>query len=145
MIDKNRKYGLATLALHAGQRPDPSTTACAVPIYATSSYVFESPQHAADLFALREFGNIYSRIMNPTTDVLENRLAALDGGIGGLAFSSGQYGRHPHDHPFGTEFPLVLQSVWGDVDAIHPDLPEAGRRSAVFRSRSTGSNRRADR
>lgn len=90
MVDKNREYGLATLALHAGQKPDPSTMACAVPIYATSSYVFESPEHAADLFALREEGNIYSRLMNPTNDVLEKRLAALDGGIGGLAFSSGQ-------------------------------------------------------
>ncbi len=82
--------GLGTLALHAGQQPDPSTTARAVPIYATSSYVFHSSDHAADLFALREFGNIYSRLMNPTNDVLEKRLAALDGGIGALAFASGQ-------------------------------------------------------
>jgi O-acetylhomoserine (thiol)-lyase len=85
-----KKYRLATLALHAGQEPDPATTACAVPIYATSSYVFKSTEHAADLFALREFGNIYSRLMNPTNDVLEKRLAALDGGVGALAFSSGQ-------------------------------------------------------
>jgi O-acetylhomoserine (thiol)-lyase len=85
-----RKPGLGTLALHAGQEPDPTTTARAVPIYATSSYVFKSTDHAADLFALKEFGNIYSRLMNPTNDVLEKRLAALDGGIGGLAFASGQ-------------------------------------------------------
>src|SRR3990172_6717082 len=84
------KAHLETLALHAGQEPDPTTTARAVPIYATSSYVFKSTDHAADLFALKEFGNIYSRLMNPTNDVLEKRLAALDGGIGGLAFSSGQ-------------------------------------------------------
>jgi O-acetylhomoserine (thiol)-lyase len=83
-------YRLRTLALHAGQEPDPATTARAVPIYATSSFVFKNTEHAADLFALREFGNIYSRIMNPTNDVLEKRLTALEGGIGALAFSSGQ-------------------------------------------------------
>jgi O-acetylhomoserine (thiol)-lyase len=83
-------YRLGTLALHAGQEPDPTTTARAVPIYATSSYVFKNTDHAANLFGLREFGNIYSRIMNPTNDVLEKRLAAIDGGIGALAFSSGQ-------------------------------------------------------
>ncbi len=86
----NEQYRLATLALHAGQEPDSATTACAVPIYATSSYVFKSTEHAANLFALKEFGNIYSRLMNPTNDVLEKRLAALDGGVGGLAFASGQ-------------------------------------------------------
>jgi O-acetylhomoserine (thiol)-lyase len=90
MINEKGKHRLATLALHAGQEPDPSTNACAVPIYATSSYVFKDTTHAADLFALRETGNIYSRIMNPTNDVLEKRLAALDGGIGGLTFASGQ-------------------------------------------------------
>jgi O-acetylhomoserine (thiol)-lyase len=83
-------YRLGTLALHAGQEPDPATTARAVPIYATSSYVFKDTDHAANLFGLREFGNIYSRIMNPTNDVLEKRLAAIDGGIGALAFASGQ-------------------------------------------------------
>ena len=90
MADAQRKRGLGTLALHAGQEPDPTTTARAVPIYATTSYVFKDAETAANLFGLREFGNIYSRIMNPTNDVLEKRLAALDGGIGGLAFSSGQ-------------------------------------------------------
>jgi O-acetylhomoserine (thiol)-lyase len=85
-----KKYGLGTLALHAGQELDPATMARAVPIYATSSYAFRDTDHAADLFALKEFGNIYSRLMNPTNDVLEKRLAALDGGIGGLAFASGQ-------------------------------------------------------
>lgn len=83
-------YRLATLALHAGQEPDSATSARAVPIYATSSFVFRDSGHAADLFALREFGNIYSRIMNPTNDVLEKRLAAIDGGGGALAFASGQ-------------------------------------------------------
>jgi O-acetylhomoserine (thiol)-lyase len=90
MSKERKKPGLGTLALHAGQSPDPATTACAVPIYATSSFVFKSTEHAADLFALKEFGNIYSRLMNPTNDVLEKRLAALDGGVGGLAFASGQ-------------------------------------------------------
>lgn len=83
-------YRLGTLALHAGQGPDPVTLARAVPIYATSSYVFKSTDHAADLFALKEFGNIYSRLMNPTNDVLEKRLAALDGGAAALALASGQ-------------------------------------------------------
>jgi O-acetylhomoserine (thiol)-lyase len=82
--------GLGTRAIHAGQVPDPTTTARAVPIYATTSYVFHDTEHAANLFGLREFGNIYTRLMNPTTDVLEKRLAALDGGAAGLAFSSGQ-------------------------------------------------------
>ncbi|MCE5307499.1 MAG: aminotransferase class I/II-fold pyridoxal phosphate-dependent enzyme [Acidobacteriales bacterium] len=89
MADFHRKPGIGTLALHAGQEPDPTTTACAVPIYATSSYVFHDAAHAANLFGLREFGNIYSRLTNPTNDVLEKRLAALDGGVGALAFASG--------------------------------------------------------
>jgi len=76
--------------LHAGQEKDPTTNARAVPIYATTSYVFDSTEHAANLFALKEFGNIYSRLMNPTVDVLEKRLAALDGGAAALAFASGQ-------------------------------------------------------
>ena len=80
---------LETLALHAGQEPDPATGSRAVPIYATTSYVFKDTDHAADLFALKEFGNIYTRLMNPTNDVLEKRLAALDGGAAGLAFASG--------------------------------------------------------
>ena len=83
-------YRLGTLALHAGQEPDPTTHARAVPIYATTSYVFKDTTHAANLFALKEFGNIYSRLMNPTNDVLEKRLAAMDGGAAGLAFASGQ-------------------------------------------------------
>ncbi len=81
---------LATLALHAGQIPDGTTLSRAVPIYQTSSYVFKNSEHAANLFALKEFGNIYTRLMNPTTDVLEKRVAALDGGAAALAFASGQ-------------------------------------------------------
>jgi O-acetylhomoserine (thiol)-lyase len=83
--------GLGTRALHAGQEPDPATGSRALPIYQTTSYVFKDTQHAADLFALKEFGNIYTRIMNPTTDAFEKRMAALDGGIGALAVSSGQH------------------------------------------------------
>jgi len=79
-----------TLALHAGYRSDPATGAVAVPIYQTTSYQFDSPEHAANLFALKELGNIYTRIMNPTNDVLEQRIAALDGGAAALAVSSGQ-------------------------------------------------------
>jgi O-acetylhomoserine (thiol)-lyase len=81
--------GLGTKALHAGQAPDAATNARAVPIYQTSSYTFNSSEHAANLFALKEMGNIYTRIMNPTTDVLEKRLAEMDGGVGGLALASG--------------------------------------------------------
>ena len=81
---------LATLAVHGGQAPDPATKARAVPIYQTTSYLFDNADHAARLFALQEFGNIYTRIMNPTTDVLEKRIAALEGGMAGLALASGQ-------------------------------------------------------
>jgi O-acetylhomoserine (thiol)-lyase len=81
---------LDTLALHAGQSPDSTTLSRAVPIYQTTSYVFKSSEHAANLFGLKEFGNIYTRLMNPTTDVLEQRLAALDGGVAALAVASGQ-------------------------------------------------------
>jgi O-acetylhomoserine (thiol)-lyase len=81
---------LATLAVHGGQERDPTTTARAVPIYQTTSYVFHDADHAARLFALQEFGNVYTRIMNPTTDVFEKRVAALEGGAAGLALASGQ-------------------------------------------------------
>ncbi len=82
-------YRLGTLAIHGGQEPDPTTGARAVPIYQTTSYVFNDHEHAANLFALNEFGNIYSRIMNPTVDVFEKRMAALEGGVLGLGFASG--------------------------------------------------------
>jgi O-acetylhomoserine (thiol)-lyase len=82
-------YRLGTMALHAGQEPDPTTGSRAVPIYQTTSYVFNDHNHAANLFALNEFGNIYSRIMNPTVDVFEKRVAALEGGVLGLGFASG--------------------------------------------------------
>jgi O-acetylhomoserine (thiol)-lyase len=85
----SHSFGFTTRQLHAGQRPDPATGSRAVPIYQTTSYQFRDTEHAANLFALKEMGNIYTRIMNPTTDVLEQRLAALEGGVGALAASSG--------------------------------------------------------
>ncbi len=87
---KQHNYRFETLQLHAGQQPDPTTGARAVPIYQTTSFNFNDAQHAADLFALQKFGNIYTRIMNPTTDVFEQRIAALEGGAAALATASGQ-------------------------------------------------------
>ena len=90
----SKRYRFETLQLHAGQKPDPATGARAVPIYQTTSYVFEDSDHAARLFDLKEFGNIYTRIMNPTTAVFEERLAALEGGVAALATASGQAAIH---------------------------------------------------
>src|SRR5659263_119470 len=84
-----RKLKFDTLQVHAGQKPDPTTGSRAVPIYQTTSYVFRDTQHAENLFALREGGNIYSRIMNTTSDVFEQRVAALEGGVAALAVASG--------------------------------------------------------
>ena len=84
-----REPGFNTLAVHAGAKPDPATGARATPIYQTTSYVFDDVEHAASLFGLKSFGNIYTRIMNPTQAVLEERLAALEGGTAGLATASG--------------------------------------------------------
>src|SRR5512146_1102818 len=90
MSEEEKDWGFDTVALHGGQQPDPATASRAVPIYQTTSYVFEDADHAASLFALEEPGNIYTRIMNPTTDVFEKRVALLEGGIGALATASGQ-------------------------------------------------------
>jgi len=89
-MEMEKKQGFDTLALHAGQTADPTTGSRAVPIYQTTSYVFRDSEHAANLFALKEFGNIYTRLMNPTTDVFEKRVAAIEGGTGALAVASGQ-------------------------------------------------------
>src|SRR5512140_1177764 len=94
-------FGFNTRQLHAGQQPDPTTGSRAVPIYQTTSYQFKSTEHAANLFALKEFGNIYTRIMNPTNDVFEQRIASLEGGVGALAVSSG------HAAQFQAIFTLV--------------------------------------
>jgi len=90
MAEKEPNFRLETLAVHGGQEADPTTGARAVPIYQTTSYQFKSTEHAAALFGLKEFGNIYTRLMNPTTDILEKRIALLDGGVGALAVASGQ-------------------------------------------------------
>jgi len=88
--DIERPLGFNTRALHAGYDPDPTTHARAVPIYQSTSFTFDDTEHAARLFALQEFGNIYTRIMNPTTAVVENRIASLENGAGALALASGQ-------------------------------------------------------
>jgi O-acetylhomoserine (thiol)-lyase len=85
-----RQLGFSTKSLHAGHTPDAASHARAVPIYQTTSFTFENSDHAASLFALQQFGNIYSRIMNPTTDVFEQRVAALEGGVAALGLASGQ-------------------------------------------------------
>src|SRR5690242_763676 len=89
-MSDEKKQQLATIAVHGGQSPDPATGSRAVPIYQTTSYLFQDADHAGRLFALKEFGNIYTRIMNPTTDVFEKRVAALEGGVAALATGSGQ-------------------------------------------------------
>jgi O-acetylhomoserine (thiol)-lyase len=94
MQERDRQFGFDTLAVHAGQRPDPVTGSRAVPIYQTGAFVFEDTDHAANLFALQRFGNIYGRIMNPTTAVFEERIAALEDGIGAIATASGQSAQH---------------------------------------------------
>ncbi|MDT8446559.1 MAG: O-acetylhomoserine aminocarboxypropyltransferase/cysteine synthase [bacterium] len=101
------KYRIETQAVHAGQVPDPTTNSRAVPIYQTTSYVFDSPEHGANLFALKEFGNIYTRIMNPTTDVFEKRMAELEGGVAALGVSSGM----------SAEF-IALTNIAGSGDEI---------------------------
>src|SRR5881628_1686661 len=89
-MSETKQQQFATLAVHAGQVPDPTTGSRAVPIYQTTSFLFQDADHAGRLFALKEFGNIYTRIMNPTTDVFEKRVAALEGGAAALATASGQ-------------------------------------------------------
>src|SRR5687767_15357814 len=88
-MEEAREFGFETRQVHAGQRPDPNTGARAVPIYQTTSYVFEDPESAAAYFNLQEYGNTYSRIMNPTVAVFEERIASLEGGVGAVAFASG--------------------------------------------------------
>jgi O-acetylhomoserine (thiol)-lyase len=120
----------ATLCLHAGQTPDPTTGARAVPIYQTTSYVFRDSEHAANLFALKEFGNIYTRIMNPTTDVFEQRIAALEGGTGALAVSSGQAATIfavLNVTQVGDEIVSANNLYGGTYQLFHYTLPKLGR------------------
>jgi len=121
---------LGTLALHAGQIPDPTTGARAVPIYQTTSYVFRDSEHAANLFALKEFGNIYTRIMNPTTDVFEQRIAAIEGGTGALAVSSGQAATTLallNITRVGDEIVSANNLYGGTYQLFHYTLPKLGR------------------
>jgi len=122
---------LDTIAVHSGQEsPDPTTGARAVPIYQTTSYVFKNADHAANLFALKEFGNIYTRIMNPTTDVFERRIAALEGGTGALAVSSGQAAETLAIlaiTQLGDEIVSANNLYGGTYELFHYTLPKLGR------------------
>ncbi len=118
-----------TIALHGGQTPDPTTNARALPIYQTTSYVFNDTDHAANLFGLKEFGNIYTRIMNPTTDVLEKRIAALEGGVAGVATSSGQSAETLailNLAEAGDEIISSSQLYGGTYNLFHYTLPKLG-------------------
>lgn len=127
-----KKLGLGTLAVHAGQEtPDPATGSRVVPIYQTFSYVFKSPEHAANLFALKEFGNIYSRIMNPTNDVFEKRIAALEGGVGALAVASGQAAISLallNITQVGDEIVSANNLYGGTYELFHYTFPKLGRK-----------------
>src|SRR4249919_725229 len=118
-----------TMLLHAGWRADPATGAVAVPIYQTTSYQFRDTEHAANLFALKELGNIYTRIMNPTTDVLEKRVAALEGGVGALATSSGQAAQALAIHNIanaGDEIVSTTSLYGGTYNQFEHTLPKLG-------------------
>ena len=140
------KQQIETLALHAGQVPDPTTGSRAVPIYQTTSYVFKSTEHAANLFALKEFGNIYTRLMNPTTDVFEQRIAAIEGGTGALAVASGQA---------ATTFALLAITQVGDeivaannlyggsYQLLHYTFPKLGRKVIFVDSKDPEAFRKA--
>ena len=141
-----RKLGFSTKSLHAGHTPDAVTHSRAVPIYQTTSFTFENSDHAAALFGLQQFGNIYSRIMNPTTDVFEQRVAALEGGMAALATSSGQAAQFlaitslagPGDHMVAastlyggtyTQFDVSFRRLGIDVTFVEPDDPENFRKA----------------
>lgn len=126
------KQGLSTISIHAGQEPDPTTGSRAVPIYQTSSYVFKDSAHAANLFGLREFGNIYTRIMNPTTDVFEKRVAAIEGGIGALAVASGQAAETLallSITRVGDEIVSANNLYGGTYQLLHNTFPKLGRKT----------------
>ena len=129
------QHAIDTLALHAGHTPDQETLSRAVPLYQTTSYVFRDSAHAADLFALRAFGNIYTRLMNPTTDVLEKRLAAIHGGTGAVALASGSGGhllRHRDPHLGRAELRHRRQALRRHLHAV-PLSAEALRHRGPLR------------
>src|SRR5215468_6531451 len=148
-----RQLGFATKSLHAGHTPDKASLARAVPIYQSTSFVFEDSAHAADLFALQKFGNIYSRIMNPTTDVFEQRVAALEGGAAALATSSGQAAQFlalsslmeqgdeivAASTLYGgtyTQFDVSFRRIGINVKFVEPDDPENFRKAITPRTRA---------
>jgi O-acetylhomoserine (thiol)-lyase len=156
MPDSNaaeRQFGFATKSLHAGHTPDKNNPARAVPIYQTTSFVFENSEHAAALFALQQFGNIYSRIMNPTTDVFEQRVAALENGVAALATSSGQSAQFlaisslmengdelvASSTLYGgtyTQFDVSFRRIGINVKFVEPDDPENFRKAITPRTRA---------
>ena len=142
----DRKLGFNTRALHGGYDPDPATHARAVPIYQTTSFTFDNSDHAARLFGLQEFGNIYTRIMNPTTDVLEKRVASLENGVAALALASGQAAQFlaintlagPGDHIVAsstlyggtyTQFNVTMRRLGYDFAFVEPDDPDNFRKA----------------
>jgi len=148
-----RKLGFATLSLHAGHKPDKATNSRAVPIYQTTSFVFRDSAHAASLFSLEQFGNIYTRIMNPTTAVFEDRVAALEGGVGALATSSGQAAEFvaitnimgsgdefvASSTLYGgtyTLFDVSLRRLGINVKFVEPDDPENFRKAITPKTRA---------
>ena len=139
-------YRLDTLALHAGQVPDPTTGSRAVPLYQTTSYLFKSTEHAANLFALKEFGNIYTRLMNPTTDVFEKRVAAIEGGVGALAVASGQaaisYALLAITQ-LGDEIVAGNNLYGGTYQLLHHTFPKLGRTTRFVDSRDPLSFKKA--
>jgi len=149
----DRQMGFATRSLHAGHTPDAASRARAVPIYQTTSFTFEDSNHAASLFALQQFGNIYSRIMNPTTDVFEQRVASLEGGIAGLATSSGQAAQFlalsslvgqgeeivSASTLYGgtyTQFDVSFRRIGINVNFVEPDDPENFRKAVTPKTRA---------
>jgi len=144
--NEERQLGFATRSLHAGQKPDVATGARAVPIYQTTSFVFENSDHAAALFGLQQFGNIYTRIMNPTTAVFEERVASLEGGVAALAVASGQAAQflaltslmQAGDHMVAsatlyggtyTQFDVSFRRLGIETTFVEPDDPENFRRA----------------
>ena len=143
---KDTTQGLNTLSLHAGQVPDPTTGSRTVPLYQTAAYVFKSSEHAANLFALKEFGNIYTRLMNPTTDVFEKRIAAIEGGTGALATASGQaaitYALLAITR-LGDEIVAGNNLYGGTYQLFHHTFPKLGRTVTFADSRDPEAVRRA--
>src|SRR5436305_11246323 len=146
-LNSNRSYGFETLSLHAGQETaDSATGARAVPIYQTTSFVFDSPEHAANLFGLKQFGNIYTRIMNPTQDAFERRIAALEGGVGALATASGQSAETLailNIAEAGDEIVSSASLYGGTYNLFHYTLPRLGIKVRFVDSRDPENFRSA--